>query len=386
MSSQAQKGFGMYEVAARLQQSGADVIHLEVGRPSSDTPVHIKEAAKAALDAGVVHYGELQGLEPLREALAKRYVDLYGVNYSADEILITNGVTQASFATFLATVDEGDEVIVLDPYYPQHNSKITLAGGKIVPVPLRPVHGIYRLDAGVVEDAVTSATKVIVLINPSNPAGTVFTRDELQRLAEIAEHHDLLVLSDEVYEFITFDEHRHVAFASLPGMKERTVTVSAFTKAYAMDGWRVGYAAAPEPLIKELRRITMNSTTHPCVFAQEGALVAVTAPQDCVTRMVTEDKRRRDLVIESLNAIPGVSCARPQGTIYAFPDISRLNVKADELAKRILSEAHVAVESGSFYSSRGKNHLRICFGSEPYERVAEAMERLRRYLGNGAGN
>jgi aspartate aminotransferase len=386
MSSQAKKGFGMYEVAARLQRSGADVIHLEVGRPSSDTPVHVKEAAKAALDAGVVHYGELQGLEPLREALAKRYVDLYGVDYSADEILITNGVTQASFATFLATVDEGDEVIVLDPYYPQHNSKITLAGGKIVPVPLRSVDGIYRLDAGAVEDAVTSATKVIVLINPSNPAGTVFTRDELQQLAEIADHHDLLVLSDEVYEFITFDEHRHVAFASLPGMKERTVTVSAFTKAYAMDGWRVGYAAAPEPLIGELRRITMNSTTHPCVFAQEGALVAVTASQDCVARMVAEDKRRRDLVIESLNAIPGVYCARPQGTIYAFPDISGLNAKADELAKRILSEAHVAVESGSFYSSRGENHLRICFGSEPYERVAEAMGRLRRYLGNGTGN
>jgi aspartate aminotransferase len=385
MSSQAKKGFGMYEVAARLQQSGADVIHLEVGRPSSDTPVHIKEAAKSALDAGIVHYGELQGLRSLREGLSRRYRDVYDVEYSADEILITNGVTQASFATFMSTIDDGDEVIVLDPYYPQHNSKIALAGGKVVGAPLRLVDGIFRLEARAVERAVTSSTKMIVLINPSNPAGTVFTREELQQLADIAERHDLLVLSDEVYEFITFDTHRHVAFASLPGMKERTVTVSAFTKAYVMDGWRIGYAAAPEPLISELRRVTMNSTTHPCVFAQEGALAAVAASQDCVGRMVEEDKRRRDLVVASLNSIPGVSCAKPEGTIYAFPDISAFNVKADELAKRILSEAHVAVESGSFYSARGESYLRICFGSEPYDRVAEAMERLRRCLGRELG-
>lgn len=383
MTSQARKGFGMYEVAARLQQSGADVIHLEVGRPSSDTPAHIKQAAKAALDAGIVHYGELQGLAPLREALAARYNHLYGVPYSANEILITNGVTQASFAAFMATIDEGDEVIVLDPYYPQHNSKVTLAGGTVVPVRMQDVDGVYRLDAAAVDSAVSKKTKMIVLINPSNPAGTVFTRDELQTLAEIAERHDLLVLADEVYEFITFDGHRHVSFASLPGMKARTVTVSAFTKAYAMDGWRIGYAAAPEPLITELRRVTMNSTTHPCVFAQEGALVAVTAPQDCVRQMVAEDRRRRDLVVRSLNKVPGIRCAAPQGTIYALPDVSGLKRSADDLAMHILSEVHVAVESGTFYGACGAKHLRICFGSEPYERVAEAMDRLSRYFSEG---
>lgn len=382
MSSQADKGFGMYETAARLQSEGADIIHLEVGRPSSDTPAHIKEAAKAGLDAGMVHYSELQGLTPLREALAERYNSAYGVDYTADEILITNGVTQASFATFMAAIEEGDEAIVLEPFYPQHNSKITLAGGKVVPVPLKLVDGRFRLDAAAVEKAINPATKMIVLINPANPVGTVYTREELQQLATIAAENDLLVLSDEVYEFITFDDSQHICFASLPGMKERTVTVSAFTKAYAMDGWRIGYAAAPASILSHLHKITMNSTTHPCIFAQEGARAAVTGSQECLKELVAEDKARRDLVVERLNAIPGVSCSVPQGTIYAFPDISGLGIKADELAKRILEETHVAVESGAFYSDRGQDYLRICFGSEPYERLAEAMDRLGRYLVN----
>lgn len=384
MSSQAGKGFGMFEAAARLQQSGADIIHLEIGRPSSDTPLHIKEAAKAALDAGVVHYGDLRGLAALREALAERYSNHYGVGYSSDEVLITNGVTQASFAAFMATIDEGDEVIVLDPFYPQHNSKILFAGGKIVNVPLQVVEGTFRLDAAAVEEAITPATKMIVLINPANPTGTVYTREELKELAAIAAEHDLLVLSDEVYEFITFDEQRHVCFASLPGMKERTITVSAVTKAYAMDGWRIGYAVAPESIIAELRRVTMNTTTHPCVFAQEGALAAVTGSQECVRDMVAEDQARRDLVVDTLNAIPGVTCPVPQGTIYAFCDISGLGIPSDTLALRILEETHVAVESGAFYSNgRGKDYLRICFGSEPYDRLAEGMQRITNYLGKG---
>lgn len=382
MSSQADKGFGMYETAARLQSGGADIIHLEVGRPSSDTPVHIKEAAKAALDAGMVHYSELQGLGPLREALADRYADRYGVDYTADEILITNGVTQASFAAFMATIEDGDEVIVLDPFYPQHNSKITLAGGKVVPAPLKLVNGSFRLDATAVEKAITPATKMIVLINPANPTGTVYTREELQQLATIVANNDLLVLSDEVYEFITFDDNQHICFASLPGMKERTITVSAFTKAYAMDGWRIGYAAAPATILTDLHKVTMNSTTHPCIFAQEGARVAVTGSQDCLHELVAEDKARRDLVVDSLNAIPGVSCSTPQGTIYAFADISELGVDADDLAMRVLEETHVALESGAFYSERGQDYLRICFGSEPYDRLAEAMDRLQRYLGS----
>ena len=231
LHSQANKGFGMYEVAARLQGSGADVIHLEVGRPADDTPVHIKEAAKAALDAGIVHYGELQGTLSLRQALADRYRAQQDVAVTPAEILITNGVTQGAFATFMAAIDPGDEVIVLEPWYPQHNSKIELVGGTVVTVSMRRVDGAYRLDPKRLEAAITSRTRMIVLINPTNPTGTVYSASELAALAQICIRYDLLVLSDEVYEYITFDGHRHISIATLPGMRERTITVSAFTKA-----------------------------------------------------------------------------------------------------------------------------------------------------------
>jgi aspartate aminotransferase len=383
MESQAGKGFGMFETAARLQAEGADIIHLEVGRPSADTPLHIKEAAKTALDNGVVHYGELNGLGALREALAARYRDHYGLGVDADEILITNGVTQASFATFMAALDEGDEVIVLEPFYPQHNSKIAFAGGRVVTVPMTLEGGRFTPDPARIEAAITPRTRMLVLINPSNPCGTMFTEEELKGIAAVVEKHDLLVLSDEVYEFIAFDGHRHRCFAALPGMRERTITVSAFTKAYAMDGWRMGYAVAPRALIADLQRVTMNETTHPCVFAQEGALAAVTGPQDCLRELVEEDRERRDVVVQRFNAIPGCECATPEGTIYAFPSIRGLGASSSEVAMHLLQSAHVAVESGAFYGASGEGHLRVCFGSEPMDRIEEAMSRIENALTGG---
>jgi aspartate aminotransferase len=380
LHSQAMKGFGMYEVAARLQSSGVDVIHLEVGRPADDTPVHIKEAAKAALDAGIVHYGDLQGTLSLRQALADRYRAQQGVAVTPAEILVTNGVTQGAFAAFMAAIDPGDEVIVLEPWYPQHNSKIELVGGTVVTVSMRRVNGAYRLDPERLEAAITPHTRMIVLINPTNPTGTVYSAAELAALAQICIRHDLLVLSDEVYEYITFDGNRHISIATLPGMRERTITVSAFTKAYAMDGWRQGYVMATAPIIADLRKVTMNDTTHPNVFAQEGALAAVVGPQQCLAEMVERDRARRDLAVSRLNAMPGVSCAMPQATIYAFPDIRSFGLSSNDMALAILEQAHVAVESGVFYGPSGEGHLRVCFASETYERVAEGMNRIARFL------
>ncbi len=380
LHSQAMKGFGMYEVAARLQSSGVDVIHLEVGRPADDTPAHIKEAAKAALDAGIVHYGDLQGTLSLRQALADRYRAQQGIAVTPAEILVTNGVTQGAFAAFMAAIDPGDEVIVLEPWYPQHNSKIELVGGTVVTVSMRRVNGAYRLDPERLEAAITPRTRMVVLINPTNPTGTVYSAAELAALAQICIRHDLLVLSDEVYEYITFDGHRHISIATLPGMRERTITVSAFTKAYAMDGWRQGYVMATAPIIADLRKVTMNDTTHPNVFAQEGALAAVIGPQQCLAEMVERDRARRNLAVSRLNAMPGVSCAMPQATIYAFPDIRSFGLSSNDMALAILEQAHVAVESGVFYGPSGEGHLRVCFASETYERVAEGMNRIARFL------
>ncbi len=381
MLSQAGKTFGMYELAAKLQaeNNAADIIHLEIGRPSFDTPLHIKEAAKTALDNGIVHYGELPGAFALRDALARRYRERNQIDVSADEILITNGVTQAAFAAFMSFIDEGDEVIVFDPFYPQHNSKIQLVGGKVVPVSLDKNRD-FRLDAQMLENAVTAATKMIVLINPANPVGVMYSREELMAIRDIVLGHDLLVLADEVYEFNIYDNNRHISIASLPDMKEHTITISAFTKGYAMDGWRIGYAAAPANIISQMLKVTLNETTHPCVFAQEGALAAVTGSQECVREMVEDDCRRRDLVVDRLNRMPGVRCAQPQATIYAFADFSAWGLSSDQLAHDLLRECHVAIESGTFYGEAAEGYLRICFGSESYERLEEAMDRIENYL------
>ncbi len=379
LSSQENKSFGMYEAAAKLQQTGVDVIHLEVGRPSSDTPVHIKEAAKTALDNGIVHYGELQGTSALREALAKRYRENNNLDVKADEILITNGVTQSAFAALMATVNEGDEVIILDPYYPQHIPKVELLGAKAVLVSLDKKKQ-FELDADAIEKAITKRTRMVILINPGNPIGKVYSREELEALSRICVKHDLFVLSDEVYELNTFDDAEHISIATLPDMWERTFTVNGFTKAYAMDGWRMGFTVAPAELIQAMMKITLNETTHPCIFAQEGAIAAVKGPQECLHEMVKADQDRRDLLVKRLNAIPGIKCPVPQATIYAFPDVSSFGLSSDELSVAILKDTNVAVESGSFYGANGEGHLRICFGSEPYDRLQEAINRIEQFF------
>lgn len=379
MESQKGKGFGMFEIAARLEADGADIIHLEFGRPSFDTPAHIKEATKKALDDGVVHYGDISGDIELRESLAKKLTEFNGVDTSPDQILITNGLTQASMAVFEAGVDPGDEVVMTDPFYPQHPAKVGLVGGETVTFPLAKEEN-WRLDGAALEEIVSEKTSMICLINPANPVGRVFTPEELSEVARVAIEKDLLVVTDEVYEYITFDGNRHVSIASLPGMAERTISLFAFTKAYAMDGWRMGYAAGPEHLIADLRKVTMNQSTHPNVFAQKGALAAVLGPHEPVDEMVAEDKRRRDLLCSGLNEIDGVDCPTPEATIYAFPDMGDLGMTSNELAKLILAEAHVAVESGAFYGRQGEGHLRICFGSEPYERLEEAVDRIQGVL------
>lgn len=379
LSTQADKSFGMYNEAAELEASGIDIIHLEVGRPDHDTPRHIKEAAKRALDSGMVHYGDLQGNRDLRQALATKLRDYNHIEVNEDEVLITNGLTQASFAVFMAGLEEGDEAIVLEPYYPQHLKKIELVGGKVVSVPLRKKDG-FKLDPDALRQAITANTRMIVFVNPANPVGRVFTADECAALAEIAKEHDLLVMTDEVYDFVIYDDHQHISVASLPGMRERTISTFAFTKAYAMDGWRLGYAAAKRSFIEDLMKVTLNETTHPCIFAQAGACAGAAGSQDCVKEMVAEDARRRDLVHRRLNEMPGVTCHLPDGTIYTFPDFSAYGKPSEQMAEELLRKAHVATEKGSFYGRTGEGHLRICFGSEPYERLEEAMDRIEAYL------
>ena len=373
------KSFGMYEEAAALDASGADLIHLEFGRPHADTPVHIKEAAKRALDDGIVHYGDFRGTLSFRQAIARKLAEFNKLDYGPDEIQVTNGLTHASYAAIMAAIDPGDEVILLDPHYPQHVGKIELAGGKVVLAELDKEND-YAIDVAAIERILTQRTRMIVLINPANPSGRVYTREELQGLADLAIEHDLLVLSDEVYEYITYDDARHVSIASLPGMRDRTITCFAFTKAYSMDGWRIGYLTADAALMPAIMRMTMTDVTHVNVFVQEGARAAVEGPQAAMQAIVDADRRKRDIVVSALNQMPGVRCAAPQGTIYALPDITATGLTSQEVARGLLQKAHVVVESGSFYGPSGEGHIRISFGSESEERIVEAMERMSRYF------
>lgn len=379
ISGTPKKSFGMYQKAAALRDSGHDLIHLELGRPAADTPDHIKRATVDALLAGDVHYSDLPGTARLRSALAEKLRTRNGIEAEPETVLVTNGLTHAAFAVFMALLDPGDEVILIDPHYPQHIGKIELAGAKPVFAALDPADD-FRLAPELIESRITSRTRMIVLVNPVNPTGRVFSRAELEGLAQLARRHDLLVFADEVYEDIVYDEGEHVSIASLPGMAERTFSAFAFTKSFAMDGWRIGYLAAPAWAMAGLLKITANDVTHVNTFIQAGAYAAVTGPGEVLAALVEEDRRKRNFVVQRLNQMPGVRCALPQGAIYAFPDISGTGLPSQMLADMILDQAHVVVEAGSFYGAAGEGHLRICFGSESSARLEEGMDRLSSFF------
>ena len=379
ISGTAEKSFGMYQKASVARHAGRDLVHLELGRPHADTPALIKEATIAALLDGEVHYSDLRGLPALREALADKLSNRNRISATPDNVLVTCGLTHASFAAFMALLDPDDEVILLEPYYPQHLGKIELAGAKAVFAPLDSSDD-FALRPDLIEPYVTERTRMIVLVNPVNPTGRVYTKSELEGLAELAIRHDLLVFSDEVYEDIVYDGVTHHSIAALPGMDERTISAFAFTKSYAMDGWRLGYLHAPTWVMGGLLKITANDVTHVNTFIQYGALAAINADPEMLGSLVADDEARRDLVVSRLNQMPGVRCALPHGSIYAFPDISAFGIGAQDMADRILEEAGVVVEAGTFYGASGEGHLRVCFGSEGIERISEGMDRLQSFF------
>lgn len=364
----------IFEAAARLEAEGRDIVHLTVGRPDFDTPAHIKEAAKAALDKGEVHYTSNYGIAPLRKAVAAKLRADNGLDYEEDEILVVHGASQGIAVAVQGFLGPGDELLVPSPAYLNYFHVATLAGASAVPVPLR-LENDYQLDPDDILERITPRTRMLVVTTPQNPTGAVCPPSVLQRLAEIAVERDLLVLSDEIYEKLVYDGAEHGSIAGFPGMKERTFTINGFAKAYSMTGWRIGYVAAPRPLVDVLVRIVQYTTVCPTSFAQFGALAALEGPQQPVLDMKGEFDRRRALVAERLAAIPGVRSAKLQGAFYAFPDVSSLGLGDDELADRLLSEAGVAVVPGSAFGPGGEGHLRLSYATD-YDRLAVGLDRL----------
>jgi aspartate/methionine/tyrosine aminotransferase len=366
-----------FEAAARaraLEATGRSVIHLEIGEPDFETPANIREAAKRALDYGWTHYPPFFGVPALREAIAADAARRKEVPVKADNVVVTPGAKPVMYYAMLALIEPGDEVIVPDPGYPIYESMARFAGGTPVPLPIRQEHG-FRADVDELASLITRRTRMLVLNSPANPTGGLFTREDIVRIAELALEHDLVVLADEIYGRIVY-EGEHVSIASIPGMLERTIILDGFSKTYAMTGWRLGYAIVPDVLLYPFSRLIINSVSGTSAFSQIAAIEALTGPQDAVEAMVEEFEARRDLVVDGLNAIPGVECLKPSAAFYVFPRIGATGLDGAELADRLLHEAGVCVLAGTAFGHQGREHIRISYANSR-ENLTEALARIR---------
>ncbi|HET7726303.1 MAG TPA: pyridoxal phosphate-dependent aminotransferase [Candidatus Limnocylindrales bacterium] len=376
-----------FEVSARaraLEAQGRSIIHLQIGEPDFDTPAHVREAAKRALDEGATHYAPFPGIPALREAIAADVTMRKGFPADPSQVFVTVGGKGVMLYAILGLVDPDDEVIVPDPGYPIYESLTRFVGATPVPIPIR-MEREFRLDVDELASLITPRTRMLILNSPANPTGGVLTREDLTRIAELAVRHDLWVLADEIYGRILYDGAGHVSIASLPGMAERTIVLDGFSKTFAMTGWRLGYAVVPPSVIPTYSQLVINTISCAPTFVQVGAVAALTGPQDDVDAMVVEFRARRDLVVDGLNRIPGIRCARPVGAFYAFPSIAGTGLSGAELADRLLHEAGVCVLAGTAFGGVGTDHIRISYANSR-ENLTEALGRIERFVeGLGRG-
>jgi aspartate/methionine/tyrosine aminotransferase len=376
-----------FEVAARaraLEAEGRSIIHLEIGEPDADTPANIRDAAKRALDAGATHYAPYFGLPELREAIAADASARKAFAVSPASVVVTPGAKPIMAFAMLALANPGDEVIVPDPGYPIYASMAGFCGATPIALPIRQEHD-FRIDVDELESLVTDRTRLLVLNSPANPTGGLLTRDDVERIAELVLRHDLAVLTDEIYGRIVY-AGEHVSIASLPGLAERTIVLDGFSKTYAMTGWRLGYAIIPDPLLEAYCQLIINTVSCTSTFSQLAAVEALTGPQDAVDAMVEEFRERRDLVVEGLGRIAGISCLRPDGAFYAFPDVSGTGLGGAELAERLLRDAGVCVLAGTAFGGVGRDHVRISYATSR-ENLLEALRRIRSVVESiGAGS
>ncbi len=362
-----------FDIAASMQ----DVISLGIGEPDFVTPRHILEAGIHSLERGQTHYTSNSGIPELRQAIASHLQRLYGVSYEPhSEVLVTVGVSEALYLALTAILDPGDEVIVPTPCFVAYQPEIVFAGGTPVPLQTR-VQDAFQVKAESVQSLISPKTKALLIGYPNNPTGAVMSRENLQALADLAARHDLLVISDEIYDQLVYSDHHHVCFASLPGMQERTVTLGGFSKDYAMTGWRIGYAAAPAPLLAALRKIHQYTIMSSPTTAQVAAIEALTNGEEHVRMMVAEYDRRRRLIVSGLNSL-GLPTFEPKGAFYAFPSIAASGLDDESFAEALLQEERVAVVPGSAFGADG-NYVR-CSYATAYEKIEEALERMRRFM------
>jgi aminotransferase len=362
-----------FDIAATMK----DVISLGIGEPDFTTPAPILEAGVRALRNGDTHYTSNSGIKEVRQCLSEHLNKLYGVSYDPDtQLILTVGVSEALYMTMTALLDPGDEVIILTPCFVAYQAEVILAGGVAVEVPCK-MEDNFDLNPAAVEAAVTPRTKAIFLGYPNNPTGAVATRESLMEVARIAEKHDLIVISDEIYDQLVYG-WKHVCFAALPGVKERTILLGGFSKDYAMTGWRIGYVAGPAEILKGLLRVHQFTIMSAPTMAQEAALEAMQNGEPYVREMVAEYDRRRKLIVNGMNEI-GLPTFEPHGAFYAFPKISDTGLSDETFAQRLLEEERVAVVPGNAFGAGGDGFVRCSYATS-YEKIEQALERIRNFL------
>lgn len=365
-----------FEVLVRaraLEAQGMDVIHLEVGEPDFDTPANVVEAGAQALRDGWTNYGPSAGQPDLRQAIVDYINSARGLDYGPENVVVTPGGKPIMFFTIMALLEAGDDAIYPDPGFPIYRSMIDFVGARAIPAPLREEND-FRLDIDELETLITPSTKLLIINSPGNPTGGVLTRSDLERIAKLAVEHDLMVLADEIYAEILF-EGEHVSIASFPGMKERTIILDGFSKTYAMTGWRLGYGVMPVELADLVSKLMVNSVSCTASAVQRAGLEALTGPQDAVKEMVAAFEKRRDLIVDGLNAIPGITCRTPKGAFYVFPNISGTGMSSKEFADKLLNDYGVAALSGTAFGEYGEGYLRLSYANSE-ENLKRALDRI----------
>jgi len=363
--------------AKGMKTEGIDVCSFSAGEPDFDTPAHVRDAAIKALKEGKTKYGAAAGEPKLREAIANKLKSDNGLDYKPENVLVTNGGKHSLYNLIMALIEPGDEVIIPAPYWLSYPEMVTLAGGRSVIVPTYADNG-YKISVQQLKQAITSKTKLFVLNSPSNPTGMVYTLEEIRDLAQVIVEADIFVVSDEIYEKILYDGSQHVSIGSLgEEIFSKTLISNGFAKGYSMTGWRLGYLAGPLEIIKAATTIQGHSTSNVCTFAQYGAIAALEGSQDCVEEMRQAFAQRRQVMYDGINSIPGLTCARPDGAFYLFPDISKTGLRSLEFCDALLESHQVAVIPGIAFGA--DNNIRFSYATD-MTTIKKGVERLDKFV------
>lgn len=362
--------------AKKLEAMGKNIVHLEIGEPDFDSPSYVISAAKKALDNGFTHYGPSAGQPELREAIAIHQGEFNGYDVSPDRVIVTPGGKPVMFFSILALIEEGDEVIYPNPGFPIYESMINYAGGLPVPMKLEESKD-FNANVEDLKKLITNKTKMIIVNSPNNPCGSVTSVEDLEKIAKLAIENDIVVLSDEIYKEMYY-EGEHYSISRFEGMKERTIILDGFSKSYAMTGWRLGYGIFPNELVEPISRLVTNSVSCTSAFSQKAAAAAILGPQDSVKTMLKEFQERAKIVVDGFNEINGISCIKPKGAFYAFPNIKETGFTSQQLSDSLLKEG-VAVLPGTSFGKFGEGYLRISFANSR-ENLKEALSIIKNFL------